>query len=100
MNDCAIARETGIPRSTIKDWRSGKARTAPRSGERCSHDFRALPPDQYCYLLGVYLGDGYVAPSRRGVWRLRVTLDAAYPGIVEETRVFPSTALAANTTVQ
>src|SRR5437016_2729366 len=38
----------------------------------------------YGYLLGLYLGDGYIATHRRGVSRLRIVLDAAYPGIVAE----------------
>jgi hypothetical protein len=37
-------------------------------------------------LLGIYLGDGCISASRRGVWRLRIVLDAAYPGIIEECR--------------
>ena len=36
------------------------------------------------YLLGLYLGDGYIVHHRRGVYRLTVTLDARYPGIVAE----------------
>jgi hypothetical protein len=32
----------------------------------------------------MYLGDGCISRHRRGVWRLRVTLDAAYPAIVAE----------------
>jgi hypothetical protein len=32
----------------------------------------------------MYLGDGCISAHSRGVWRLRVTLDAAYPGIVAE----------------
>jgi hypothetical protein len=32
----------------------------------------------------MYLGDGCISRHPRGVWRLRVTLDAAYPGIVAE----------------
>lgn len=38
------------------------------------------------YLLGMYLGDGYIVHHRRGVHRLTVTLDARYPGIVGECR--------------
>ncbi|WNG80541.1 hypothetical protein C6A86_020280 [Mycobacterium sp. ITM-2016-00316] len=41
-----------------------------------------LPSDAYSYLLGMYLGDGYVCRAGR-VWRLRVTLDKKYPGIIE-----------------
>ncbi len=36
------------------------------------------------YLLGLYLGDGYLAAHPRGVYKLRLTLDAAYPCIIFE----------------
>jgi hypothetical protein len=32
----------------------------------------------------LYLGDGYLATQARGVYRLRITLDQRYPGIIEE----------------
>jgi hypothetical protein len=41
-----------------------------------------LDGEAYAYLLGLYLGDGYLATGRRGVFCLRVTLDGVYPGIV------------------
>jgi hypothetical protein len=47
------------------------------------HDLRGLP-ESYVYLLGIYLGDGCLSQHPRGVYRLRVTLDVAYPGIVAE----------------
>jgi hypothetical protein len=47
------------------------------------HRFGALPT-AYVYLLGLYLGDGCVSEHRRGVYKLRIALDAAYPGIVAE----------------
>jgi hypothetical protein len=31
---------------------------------------------------GLYLGDGMLTRARRNVWRLRITLDAKYPGII------------------
>ena len=34
------------------------------------------------YLLGLYLGDGMLTLARRNVWRLRITLDSKYPGIL------------------
>jgi hypothetical protein len=61
-------------------------------------DCVAAPPDRsdcadarglgcaYPYLLGLYLGDGMLSPSRRGVWRLRISLDAKYPGIIERAK--------------
>jgi hypothetical protein len=42
-------------------------------------------PYSYAYLLGAYLGDGYVAKTERS-FQLVITLDAVYPEIVEECR--------------
>lgn len=41
-------------------------------------------PQTYPYLLGMYLGDGYVSRGPRKVYRLRISLDLRYPGIVDE----------------
>jgi hypothetical protein len=48
---------------------------------------RTKPADvhSYAYLLGAYLGDGYIANTGRS-FQLVITLDAAYPDIVEECR--------------
>jgi len=35
-------------------------------------------------LLGFYLGDGCISAHSRGVYGLRITTDASYPGIIEE----------------
>jgi hypothetical protein len=48
------------------------------------HDFSLLPPQPYAYLLGLYLGDGCISHTHRGVYSIRVTLDAAYLGIIDE----------------
>jgi Homeodomain-like domain len=76
-NDCQIARETGIPRRTIRDWRRGRTpdfervRTFlgfnARSCVVCGGDPLNLPLPAYTYLLGLYLGDGYIAAHARGV---------------------------------
>lgn len=89
MNDCAIARQTGIPRKTVWEWRrrpSCRLRY-PSDPLVCinSHDFSALPADAYCYVLGMYLGDGCISKSPR-TWRLRITLDTKYPGIIDGCR--------------
>src|SRR5262249_5703972 len=85
MNDCAIARQLGVPRPTVRDWRC-RPQIRPRlpyeSGCGVDHDFSALPAAPYCYVLGLYLGDGCISRNRR-VWRLRITLDKKYPGIIE-----------------
>jgi hypothetical protein len=93
LNASVIARQTGIPRGTVRDWLSGRV---PRvmggnadgipTCEKCggaAHDFRWLPA-AYVYLLGLYLGDGCISTHRREVYRLRIVLDLRYPGIVDE----------------
>jgi hypothetical protein len=82
-NVCDVARRTGIPRSTLRYWQSRPLRVPRDSG--CPICSKApLDPEAYSYLLGLYLGDGHLARHRRGVFRLRIFLDARYPGIVSE----------------
>jgi hypothetical protein len=46
-------------------------------------DLRRLCRPSYCYLLGMYLGDGSIDRMRR-TWRLRISLDSRWRGIVQE----------------
>lgn len=97
LNDCAVARLTGIPRTTVRDWRRSQRWVDPRPGRRarsgpscarCGHPphrFGELA-ERYAYLLGLYLGDGYIVHHRRGVYRLTIALDAKYTAIVSECR--------------
>jgi hypothetical protein len=84
LRDLEISRLTGVPRRTISDWRR-HARRLDRP-VAAPPDFETLPRREYAYLLGLYLGDGCISEHRREVWRLRIVLDAAYPGIIEECR--------------
>ncbi|BBY82654.1 helix-turn-helix domain-containing protein [Mycolicibacterium pulveris] len=83
-NASAVARQLGIPRSTVRDWRN-KPQIASRHTRESEcgvvHDFSVLPPAAYSYVLGLYLGDGNISRTRR-VWRLRITLDKKYPAII------------------
>jgi hypothetical protein len=86
-----IAARTGLPVSTVRDWLAGRlprhARPpAPSDCPVCGHPQHAFDelPAEYCYLLGLYLGDGCISAGRRDVYRLRINLDLAYPGIVDE----------------
>jgi hypothetical protein len=85
-----ISRLTGVSIRTVSDWLAGRVPRATRTGrgcERCGapeHSYDLLDPEAYTYLLGMYLGDGYIAPHPRGVYRLRISLDPRYPGIVDE----------------
>jgi Homeodomain-like domain len=91
-NDCEIARETGIPRRTILDWRSGRTpdfdrvRTRPGWGSRscavCNGDPLRLPQAAFTYLLGLYLGDGCISTHPRGVFRLGIVCADAYPELI------------------
>jgi hypothetical protein len=96
LNDCAISRETGIPRGTIRDWRHqgdrtrrdsrGERRMVPRGHAVACPLCDGVPFDRprYAYLLGLYLGDGCLSPAPKGVFKLRIVLDNRYPAIIEE----------------
>jgi transcriptional regulator with XRE-family HTH domain len=83
LNDCQIARVTGIPRGTVRDWRRGKLRR--RRAETlcavCAGTPDRLPAASYAHLLGAYLGDGSIVHTRRGVYRLRVACDLLHINI-------------------
>jgi hypothetical protein len=90
-NQCEIARRTGIPRPTVRDWVMGKVpRSSRHRGGSCPacgnerHRFRRLSSPNYVYLLGMYLGDGYIVEMAKRVYRLRIYLDMRYPGIIRE----------------
>jgi ribosomal protein S14 len=80
----AIARTTGVSRAAIRSWLSGTipgvkmaARSSASSCRRCGTaqmQFPRLTDAAYSYLLGMYLGDGHVSDSRKGVKRLRVSV--------------------------
>ena len=84
-----VARQVGVPRATVRDWLDGRLPRGyghDRTGcGACGglHDLDDLPAS-YVYLLGMYLGDGCLSAHPRGVYKLRISLDARYPGIAEE----------------
>ncbi len=93
VNDCEVSRRLGIPRGTVKTWRTsyfaaGGGRTTGWFGRRSTKCFRCEPVwvDEYAYavLLGYYLGDGWIRDAARGVFQLRITCDLRYPNIINE----------------
>jgi hypothetical protein len=103
-NDCEIARETGIPRGTVRQWRKGQTPVFDRTRaiddashpgcEVCCGDPLMLPQAAYTYLLGRYLGDGCLSPYPRGVYRLRIVCTNRYPGLLRECELAMARVLA------
>jgi len=52
---------------------------------RQEHEFADLG-GSYVYLLGLYLGDGCISRHPKGVYKLRIFMDAKYPGIIASAR--------------
>ncbi|MEU9835820.1 helix-turn-helix domain-containing protein [Streptosporangium sp. NPDC048047] len=86
----AISRQTGISRSTVKGWRDDPDRPTMKvaSCPRCEAvPTLPEPREAYAYLLGLYLGDGYISPigdKTKGVWSLRIICADSWPGLQEE----------------
>jgi hypothetical protein len=82
LNDCEVSRRTRVPRRTILDWRRPTyvRRVPTEVCPRCWRPARRIrfTPEDYCELLGLYLGDGYISEGPR-TQRLRLHLDAKYP---------------------
>jgi hypothetical protein len=93
----AIASHIGTPRSTVRDCilRHKSLSEFERYLENHPSELDILrnlkspanPPhesirDAYLYLLGMYLGDGYINREPR-TYRLRISLDMAYPQIIQ-----------------
>lgn len=75
----------GVPRRTVAAWIMGDLPHSA-SADSCGqchqvHEFADLSPG-YVYLLGLYLGDGCLSRHPKDVYKLRIFLDAKYPGII------------------
>jgi hypothetical protein len=88
MTDGEVARTSGVPRATVRDWRKADVRDdlegdiCPRCGEP-AHDPSALHRPAYGYMLGLYLGDGHISDTGRGSFRLRICVDARHPRLAQ-----------------
>jgi hypothetical protein len=91
LNQCEIARRTGIPRRTVKDWVAGRVPdfdgSRTRRGARaacplCRGDPSTLPQVAYAYLLGLHLGDGCLSAHPRDVYKLRIVCANAHPELI------------------
>jgi hypothetical protein len=91
--DYAIARLTGVPRTTVAAWRRGQG-ISRHQREAAARPGWPHCPAAYSYLLGAYLGDGHVKVVSRRSASLVITLDSSYPAIIAEVHeavaaVFP-----------
>src|SRR5215211_1540517 len=82
LSDYAIARMTGVPRSTVQYWRRHPERVREPLPP-ASPGWRPPDDEAYSYLLGLYLGDGHLTRLDRSP-ALVLTLDERYPGVIEE----------------
>jgi hypothetical protein len=81
LSDYEIGRRVGVSRSSVQRWRRYGAPT--RGRDNCPRHWRPTDPTSYSYLLGIYLGDGYINRAARTPV-LEISLDSRYPGIAEE----------------
>ena len=83
----SLSRRYGVSRAALRDWRDHpeRDRSAFVQGSACPSCTGAeVSRDDYAYLLGMYLGDGCISALHKGVYSLRVSCDARYPGIIKE----------------
>jgi Homeodomain-like domain len=82
LSDYKIAARTGVNRSTVQRWRYRELPPLARVLEGWE-----LPDSvAYSYLLGCYLGDGWVSFKPPSSFTLRVACDQRYPVIIAEVR--------------
>jgi hypothetical protein len=80
----------GVSVRAIRHWRAGNRRAHPDSARqsppicpRCHG--RALNPEAYAYLLGLYLGDGHITRSQR-THVLWLACSDAWPGLLVDAK--------------
>ncbi|TDQ48534.1 hypothetical protein EV190_11870 [Actinorugispora endophytica] len=86
-----VSRQTGVSRAAVRDWANHPEALTGRAGETCARcaPVPAFPEPNpaYSYLLGLYLGDGYLSYAgdpRKEVWALRIFCCDGWPGLIRE----------------
>lgn len=84
LSDHEIAARTGVPRATVQRWRlRGFPKPAPRQATEIRPQGWSARRREICaYLLGLYLGDGYVGTHERS-HSLVIACDAKYPDLLD-----------------
>jgi hypothetical protein len=91
LTDRETSDQTGVPINTIRGWRNRRlplyaiphVSQYEAAADTPAPDPTSLPEEAYAYLLGMYLGDGYLSRNGRS-WMLRIVLDSIYPKLIEE----------------
>src|SRR5579864_1997272 len=90
LYDREVAQLTGNPLRTVRKWRTRQRRSPGASGRvkrNCPHcDGGPLDEPAYAYLLGLYLGDGYLTRQRKDVYVLSIACADAWPGLIEAAK--------------
>ena len=83
-----IALETGIPRSSVVSWIKGTTNLSMDKTPKLSSPIECLKflntgdrQNSYIYLLGAYLGDGYISKGAR-THRLRISCSTKQPFVI------------------
>ncbi|MBV9448380.1 MAG: transcriptional regulator [Streptosporangiaceae bacterium] len=89
--DREVARLTGVSIGAVQKWRTGRRRARGNRRTQTSADCprcheRPLDEPEYAYLLGLYLGDGWLTCSRKGVFAVSIACCDAWPGLAEATK--------------
>lgn len=87
-SDYAIGRMLSFPRSTVQRFRHSDEPPGryPAIRRKLANDWSPPHAATYAYLLGIYLGDGYLSRNSPAGWRLIVTLDRSYPALIDEVQ--------------
>ena len=85
-----ISKITGISRGTVSKWLKQKPKYLNDIFDNIVNNLK----DEYSYLLGIYLGDGYINKTEK-TYRLRISLDKKYTNINENVikilnKIFPN----------
>jgi hypothetical protein len=89
--DREVAQVCGVSIAAIRHWRCGRRRpahgTASQRRRECPRCHgRSMNESAYAYLLGLYLGDGYLSHGRRDVFTLWIACCDDWPGLMAAAR--------------
>lgn len=84
-----VARALNVPKGTIGHWkhldRAKRGECPGRTPPPCPRCDLALDSQAYAYLLGLYLGDGYIVQNRAmRSPSLSITCDETHPALMDE----------------